>query len=64
MIQQDDMELSAYIRNEWNNDRSWLSSSSRTRKRRTRVEYGMVVKYKLDNVVRGLFGTFLPEPCC
>ena len=64
MIHQDDMELSTYIRNEWNNDRSWLSSSAWTRKHRTRVEYGLVVKYKLGNILRGLFGTLLPGPCC
>lgn len=64
MTYYDSMELNSYIKNEWNNDRSWLSSSSVTRKHRTRIEYGMIVRYKLDIVLRGFFGVFLPEPCC
>ena len=57
-------ELSNYIKQEWNNDRSWLGKLPAHPKHRTRIEYGMVVRYKLGNLVASLFGSFLPEPCC
>jgi hypothetical protein len=64
MTYRDNIESNTYLRNEWNNDRSWFNTLSSTRVHRTRIEYGLIVRYKLSNFLGGMIEAFSPVPCC